>query len=356
MNASYTANGQSELKALIKLSTRIGSNPLLAQASSGNTSVKLDDELWIKASGKWMIDAEADDFLVSVKLTRAKRCLREDTAIPETGVTASGDPCASIETAMHAVLPQRVVIHVHSINTIAWSVREDGPRQLSERLAGLNWQWIPYTASGTSLARQIEQVLLHFPLTNVLVLGNHGLVICAESCRLAEDALADVEKRLAVEPRPAPEFQSALLKQALAGSAWSIPACARVHALATDHVSRRILSGGVLYPCQAIFLPGTVPALASSLSDEPCCGQPGQKTKRMLRMIADHGVLCSRNMTRAQQEMLVGLAGIVQRIEASAPLRYLTASELLDVLGAGGENYRRATDTNCRSAALMPTA
>ena len=43
----------------------------------------------------------------------------------------------SIETAMHSVLRHRVVIHVHSANTIAWAVRLDGTIRLSERLAGL---------------------------------------------------------------------------------------------------------------------------------------------------------------------------------------------------------------------------
>jgi len=54
----------------------------------------------------------------------------------------------SIETAMHAVLRHRVVLHVHSVNAIAWAIRLDGPDRLTERLAGLHWQWIPYAASG----------------------------------------------------------------------------------------------------------------------------------------------------------------------------------------------------------------
>ena len=47
----------SELSALAALSARIGRDPLLAQASSGNTSIKLREAMWIKASGKWLIDA-----------------------------------------------------------------------------------------------------------------------------------------------------------------------------------------------------------------------------------------------------------------------------------------------------------
>ena len=346
MRARYTAREQSELQALRELSARIGGNPLLIQASSGNISIKIDGILWIKASGKWLIHAEEDDFLVAVQLARANRCMRENTPISETEAKSSGGLRASIETAMHAVLPQKVVVHVHSVNAIAWAVREDSPRQLSARLSGLPWQWIPYTPSGTALARKIENAVSCFPQTNVLVLGNHGLVVCGNTCRSAEQLLAEVEQRLATEPRPAPRPRYALLNQALSGSAWSLPACAGVHSLATDHTSRRILSGGVLYPCQAIFLPRIMPVLVSSACfHDLCCGRQGHGGHQVL-LVKDHGTITSEHMTRAEQEMLVGLANVVQRIDASAPLRYLTASEVLDVLNGESENYRRSADIN----------
>jgi rhamnose utilization protein RhaD (predicted bifunctional aldolase and dehydrogenase) len=49
--------------------------------------------------------------------------------------------CPSIETAMHAILPQRVVLDVHSINTIVWAILLGGPGQLEERLDGLRSKW-----------------------------------------------------------------------------------------------------------------------------------------------------------------------------------------------------------------------
>jgi rhamnose utilization protein RhaD (predicted bifunctional aldolase and dehydrogenase) len=356
MKARYISTEQFELDALRELSARIGRNPLLVQASSGNTSVKIDEVLWIKASGKWLIHAaEEHDFLVPVKLAKARTCLRENTLISETETKSASTPGASIETAMHAVLPHKVVVHVHSVNTIAWAVRQDGPRQLGERLSGLAWQWVPYTPSGTSLAKKIGHALSCFPQTNVFILANHGLVVCGRSCRSVEELLTEVEQRLAIEPRPAPELNYALLKQALPGSAWCVPACAGVHALATDHISRRIFSGGVLYPCQAIFLPAIMPVLTSSLPlEQPRRGQRGYARQQALRIIEDHGVLASEHMTRAEQEMLVGLASVVQRIDASAPVRYLTASEVIHVLNGEVDNYRRTADANCHSKGSDP--
>ena len=46
----------------------------------------------------------------------------------------------SIETSLHAFLPQPIVLHVHSVNAIAWCIRAEGAAALGDRLAGLNIQ------------------------------------------------------------------------------------------------------------------------------------------------------------------------------------------------------------------------
>jgi rhamnose utilization protein RhaD (predicted bifunctional aldolase and dehydrogenase) len=301
-------NNTGELNLLRELSARLGVNPLLVQASTGNTSVKVGGVLWIKASGKWLAQAAQDDFLVPVDLEAA----RAGHCHPSEG------RCASIETAMHALLPRAVVIHVHSVNVIAWAVRQDAERQLAARLGGLPWQWIPYTPSGLPLARRIEQVVNHAPETKVLVLGNHGLVVCADSCTAAEALLGEVEERLRLEPR--------------------LPTCSRMTALATDPHSRRILAGGVLYPCQAIFLPGTTPELE-------CVRTSGNHLeKEPFFVLEEQRLRFSRRMTRAEFEILNGLAEVVQRIDPVAKIRYLEDVEVRNVLEEGASSYRQAAD------------
>jgi rhamnose utilization protein RhaD (predicted bifunctional aldolase and dehydrogenase) len=331
---AHISNQQSELNALRELSARLGSDPLLVQASTGNTSIKIGNSLWIKASGKWLIDAEADDFLVSVNLGTAMQCFRDNTDIPETAVTW-GETRPSIETTMHAVLPHEVVIHVHSVSAIAWGVREDGPEQLNLRLRGLDWKWIPYTRSGIFLAREMHAAVSSYPKTNVFILGNHGLVVCARSCHSAEELLAEVAARLTIAPRPAPEPELTLLKRAASDSDWCLPGSAEVHALATDQFSRRILSGGVLYPCQAMFLPDTAPPVSRPLNKYSGLNRPAS-----IRLIDGGGVLCSKHVTPAQEQLLRGLAEVVQRVDRCAPVRYLTALEVLDVLN--GTSYQAA--------------
>jgi rhamnose utilization protein RhaD (predicted bifunctional aldolase and dehydrogenase) len=125
------AENQVELEMLRELTQRVGSNPLLAQASTGNTSIKLDGVLWIKASGRWMADARQNEILIPLNLADVREdCLQRDLD------PAERYPGASLETAMHAVLPHPVVLHVHCVNTIAWAVRSDAHAQLQQRLDG----------------------------------------------------------------------------------------------------------------------------------------------------------------------------------------------------------------------------
>jgi len=203
MNKNMLATNQAELTLLRELSARIGSDPLLTQASTGNSSIKVDGILWIKASGKWMADAIREDILIPLDLADVSERVKQK-------VDPADRYCdASIETAMHAVLPHRVVLHVHCVNTIAWAVRQDALIQLEHQLDGLRWQWIPYVRSGLPLAWEIEKGLSTSPGTDVLVLGNHGLVIGGDDCEAVEHLLSQVQQRLAICPRQADRLRCA---------------------------------------------------------------------------------------------------------------------------------------------------
>ena len=155
-----------EMMALRELSARVGSDPLLVQASNGNTSIKLDGTLWIKASGKWLAHATREDLFVGVDLATVKESMRSGSEIVPLHDAPDDSRNAlrpSIETPMHAAIPHRIVIHVHSINAIAWAIRLDGQREIEQRLDGLRWQWIPYAASGAPLAREIEKAATRAP-------------------------------------------------------------------------------------------------------------------------------------------------------------------------------------------------
>ncbi|HEY6348745.1 MAG TPA: class II aldolase/adducin family protein [Candidatus Angelobacter sp.] len=340
MSKNMAATEQAELTPLRKLSTRIGSDPLLTQASTGNSSLKLEGVLWIKASGKWMADAMREDILVPLNLAEVKGELKRKVDPAERHTRAS------IETAMHAVLPHRVVLHVHCVNTIAWAVRQDAPAQLDRQLDGLRWQWIAHVPSGLPLAREIERVLSVAADTNVFVLGNHGLVIGGDDCGAVEDLLLQVKQRLAICPRQAEPCNHAALAQIADGS-WGLPDDDEVHALGTDAISRAILSRGLLYPCQSIFSNLSMPQPFRSVPyPNPRIPWEGQYHTRPFLIIEECGVIVRRTMTRAQRAMMSGLAQIIQRIDSSAPLRYLTEDEIANSSSLIASRYREPANVN----------
>jgi rhamnose utilization protein RhaD (predicted bifunctional aldolase and dehydrogenase) len=128
-------------------------------------------------------------------------------------------------------------------------------------MEGLHWQWIPYVSSGLPLALEIEKVLSAFPQNRCPHIGQPRLVLGGDDCSAVEDLLFEVQRRLAISPRQADPADYAVLAEIADGSSWDLPDDDDVQALATDPISRDVLSGGLLYPCQSIVSPSTTPTL-----------------------------------------------------------------------------------------------
>jgi hypothetical protein len=160
---------------------------------------------------------------------------------------------------------------------------------------------------------------------------------------------------LGSSPRPAHPADYTLLAEASAGTLWDLPDDDAVHALATDPVSRTILAGGLLYPCQAIFSDSSTPALFRSIA---CPDFPEQWASRYrnrpLLLVEGRGVLISRSMTSAECAMIGGLAQVVQRIPASAPIRYLTECEIANSSSAVAYRYRELANERIGGGAGVP--
>lgn len=67
--------------SLLDLSARIGSDPMLIQGCNGNTSIKINEVLWIKASGKCLANALREEMLVPVPFPEAQQMVNLDWSI-----------------------------------------------------------------------------------------------------------------------------------------------------------------------------------------------------------------------------------------------------------------------------------
>ena len=336
-------NWQAELAALKTLSARIGNDPLLTQGAGGNTSLKVDGTLWIKASGTWLAHAAERDIMVPVEMAPLIAAVEAvDPAAEQaqqfvvTELNGSGLR-PSIETTVHALMPHRVVLHVHCVDTIAFAVRSDCVEQIGPRLAGLDWAYVPYARPGLPLALAIAEHSGNRP--DVLILANHGLVVGAETVTEAETLLDDVKARLRVAPRTAPDPDTDTLVRLMAGGDYRLPLSEAAHAVATDRQSNALAARGSLYPDHVIFL-GAGSVIAAR--DEDAAAVVRRLDAAPIAILwPEIGVLMRNDAVPGADAMARCLADVTARIPADAPVRMLTEEEHRQLTDWDAEKYRQ---------------
>jgi rhamnose utilization protein RhaD (predicted bifunctional aldolase and dehydrogenase) len=319
------------------MSARVGKNILLVQGAGGNSSVKLGDVLWVKASGTWLADAEDKDIFVPISLSGARAALAHgDERMPlapgvETGLRAS------IETSLHALLPQPVVLHVHSVNTIAWSVRTDADEELAARLHGLAWRALDYHHPGLPLAHAVRESARE-PI-DVLILGNHGLVVGAASCEAAEALVMEVEQRLALPPRDAAPADDSALRRICDGTDYRLPNDPFCHVTATDPHSLAVATTGSLYPDHVVFLGPAMPILTrgEDLAAKAALTVPPP----VALLVPGRGALIRGDTSPGAEAMLSCLALVTSRLPRDAKIKYLSRDNEQALLNWDAEHYRQ---------------
>lgn len=331
------------LDELRRMSAHVGRNILLVQGAGGNSSVKDGDVLWVKASGTWLADAEDKEIFVPVALTAARAALtlgdERVPLAPNAGTTLR----ASIETSLHALMPHRIVLHVHSVNTIAWAVRTDARDELARRLDGLAWRYLDYHHPGLPLARAVSAAIAN-DAVDVLILGNHGLVVGAATCKAAEALVTDVEQRLTLEQRSAPAADHDALRKICAGTNYRLPRDPRGHDIATDRYSRTIATSGSLYPDHVVFLGPGLPVLEhrEKLSVIMIAQTTGNGLPPPVALLVpDLGSLIREDASDGAEAMLSCLALVTSRLPLTARVNYLTAENEHALLNWDAERYRQ---------------
>ncbi len=342
MPAPLLDRSTAENAAFLALSAQVGAEPTLIQASGGNTSIKEGDVLWVKASGKMLADAEREDVFVAVDLTGVRDAVERDESDPVTAHVALGSALRpSIETTLHALLPHRVVFHVHSVNAISWAIRADGESLLAERLAGVNWAWVPYRRPGLPLTRQVKAVVSGEP--DVLVLGNHGYVVGGTSTAEVESRIADIERRLELAPRPAPKADLPALEKALNGSRYRVAADATAHALAIDRLAFESARTGALYPDHVVFLgaEAAVVGRGNAIGSVVQNFQDRHDDSPAYVIVEGLGVGVREDTPFGVLEMLRCQADVLLRTVPEATLRYLDGGEVAELMNWDAEKYRK---------------
>jgi rhamnose utilization protein RhaD (predicted bifunctional aldolase and dehydrogenase) len=249
---------------------------------------------------------------------------------------------ASIETSLHALMPHPVVLHVHAVNTIAWGTLAGVETELARRLDGLAWQLLPYRRPGLPLSQVVAE---HTGKAgaDVLILGNHGLLVGAGTCDGAEALIAEVERRLELKPRPAPAGDLRALHRLCSGTDYRPAADEVCHGLATNPRNLAIATKGSLYPDHVVFLGPALPGvaadgdLAAFVADAQAQGAPPP----VALLVPGAGAIIRKDASAGAEAMLVCLGLVAARIPDGAAVRYLPAHEEQALLNWDAERYRQ---------------
>ena len=199
-----------------RLALRVYTSRLLGRDSDlvlhggGNTSVKgtyrtlLGDDvdaIWVKGSGSDLDTIGPAGFpvldLAYLRRLRIREALSDEDMVNElrTHLFDAGAPNPSVETLLHAFLPQAFVDHTHA--DAALILTHQPPDLAREVIAEAfpGWGVVPYIMPGFKLAKLAADTYERDPKMPGLVLVNHGLFTFSDDARESYERMIDAVDR-----------------------------------------------------------------------------------------------------------------------------------------------------------------
>jgi FMN phosphatase YigB (HAD superfamily)/ribulose-5-phosphate 4-epimerase/fuculose-1-phosphate aldolase len=176
-----------ELATFERLSKYCGERFDLVQAGGGNSSVKIDDWLFIKASGYSLSAIDLNNGYVMLDNKKIKKDIATETiAANIVNYNVLGTKRASIETYMHSIL-KKYTIHLHPIQLNRLLIAKNA-REMCQNLypAGLI---VDYLTPGIKVCNEIKRT---YNNKKVIFLINHGLIITSDEIEEINTLLEDV--------------------------------------------------------------------------------------------------------------------------------------------------------------------
>ncbi len=184
------ATGLDDLDLLVYASRLIGADDTLVVWGGGNTSLKRMETdfrgrpvevLRVKGSGSDMKSVQRRDF-PGVRMEDVRALLDRDDMSDEEMVAylrhtlmEPDSPRPSIETLLHAWIPQAAVAHSHADAILMLTNNCDGELHV-RRCFGSDVAMIPYMRPGFRLSKEVAQAYAKNPVLRGVVLMKHGLV------------------------------------------------------------------------------------------------------------------------------------------------------------------------------------
>ncbi|MDR2505759.1 MAG: SDR family NAD(P)-dependent oxidoreductase [Oscillospiraceae bacterium] len=199
------------LDQLVEVSNRYGADPRYVLAGGGNTSYKTEDTLYVKASGTKLATIAADGFakmdlaalrgILRVKAYPDGDKEREAAALADmmSALLRGETKRPSVECLLHALFPQKFVLHLHPALVNGMTCGRDGERICRELFPDAIW--IPLTKPGYILAKACQGLFASYEKKNgkpadMLFMQNHGVIVAADTAEGLDALMANVMGKL----------------------------------------------------------------------------------------------------------------------------------------------------------------
>lgn len=321
---------------------QIGADPLLVQGAGGNVSWKDCDVLWVKASGTWLAEAESKEIFVPVNLTHLQDALAKQDFSVKPEMASSSGLRPSIETLLHALMPHRVVVHLHAVEILAHLVRINARQKIQDLVGNaVTWIFVDYFKPGADLARGVFEELKNRPDADVVFMGNHGVVIGGANVDDVATTLHTLIFKLKAKPSLSEPESCPATRQSDFLTRGYIPCGDReVNLLAIkDGLISRLRHEWALYPDHVVFLGAEANILERNfrmleLDERARCKTP------FIIAVGD-GVYESPAATPAQKSQLRCYFDVVARQDGNEKLSTLNASQVSELLDWDAEKFRK---------------
>jgi rhamnose utilization protein RhaD (predicted bifunctional aldolase and dehydrogenase) len=323
--------------ALIDYCAKLGSDPLLVQGAGGNASWKAGDTLWVKASGTWLADAADKAIFVPVDLDHLKTAIEQEDFSVTPQCRGDSPLKPSIETLLHALMPQKIVVHLHAIEILAHLVKDHCRNTLTSLLdPAIQWVMVDYFKPGAALAAAINSELKQKPDACVVFLKNHGVVVGGQNLSEVSSLINKLIASLRIEPETTHLVE---LPDANPAEDYTLIQDSEVQLLALNaDLFNRLTSSWVLYPDHVVFLGAKAYCYPSWNAFDAQFKDTSEQPE--LVFIAGIGVFVKESFHKAKQAQLRCYYDVLIRQKPTSPLHTLSESQIAELLNWDAEKYR----------------
>lgn len=325
--------------------SKIGNDSLLVQGAGGNVSWKDGDTLWVKASGTWLVEANTKEIFTPVNLSNLRMEITKKNFSTTPELIGKSNLRPSIETLLHALMPHKVVVHLHAIEILAHLVKLNALEKIKKTVGNsVKWIYAPYYKPGADLASAIFEELAKKPDSQVIFLESHGIVIGGSNVEEITSTLQILTLKLQAKPAQA-LTETLPSKRASDFLKRGYMPCSdkEVSLLASkEDMINRVLHDWALYPDHVVFL-GAKPVTLDQDFELSELDQATVSEPPFIFAIGD-GVYESINVTAAQKSQLRCYYDVVARQEPHEKLSTLSNQQISELINWDAEKYRKSSN------------